>query len=126
MTSFPAIRPTSRSVTQGQYAVKRFTSISGTGSTRIYGSQPFGAKLTLEFGNISDENTLLIVQAYENAYGNKNSLSLPSEIWDGMDSQLRLKLERDYLWRFFKQPQITSGRPGRSSISVTLEGQRDG
>jgi len=125
-TSFPAIQPTGRRVVQGQYAVKRFVSISGTGTTRAYGSQPFNASLELEFGNIADSAALQIVNAYEAAKGSKDQLTLPIELWSGMDNDLRLKLQRDYVWRFADQPQLTSVRPGLSSITVKLEGQRDG
>jgi hypothetical protein len=125
-TSFPAIKPTGRRVVQGQYAVKRFVSIAGTGTTRAYGSQPFNATIDLEFGNIADAIALQIVNAYEAANGSKNQLTLPDELWDGMDTFLRSKLQRDYVWRFAEQPQLTSVRPGLSSMTVKLEGQRDG
>lgn len=125
-TSFPAARPTSRRITQGQYAVKRFTTIAGTGASRIYGSQPFNAVLELEFSNISDNEAHDIVTAYEEARGSFGVLALPDTIWDGMDLSLRVKLEGSYVWRFADQPQITSVRPGLSSMTVRLEGQRDG
>lgn len=126
MIDFPELRPTSRSITQGQYAVKRFTSIAGTGTTRVYGSKPFNAEIALRFDNISDKDALAIINAYEAARGSKEILKLPLAIWDGMLTELRLGLQRDYSWRFSEQPQITSGRPGISSIAVKLEGQRDG
>jgi hypothetical protein len=126
MTNFPALVPTSRSVTQGQYPVKRFTSIAGTGTTRAYGSQPFGASLEVEFGNVPDLQALAVVTCYESARGSYASLSLPITIWDGMDDLLREQLERDYTWRFSEQPRITSVRPGISSVTVRLEGMRDG
>jgi len=125
-TSFPAMRPTGRRVTQGQYPVKRFTTIAGTGTSRIYGSQPFNAALELEFDNISDNEANGIVAAYEEARGSFGALSLPDAIWDGMDLSLRVKLEGSYVWRFADQPEITSVRPGLSSMRVRLEGQRDG
>lgn len=125
-TAFPPIAPTSRRVTQGQYAVKRFTSIAGTGTTRAYGSQPFNAALELEYSNIADTAALEIVSAYEAANGGKGALSLPLELWSGMDGALQLKMQRDYVWRFADQPQLTSVRPGLSSMTVRLEGQRDG
>jgi hypothetical protein len=101
-------------------------SIAGTGTTRAYGSQPFNATIDLEFGNIADAIALQIVNAYEAANGSKNQLTLPDELWDGMDTFLRSKLQRDYVWRFAEQPQLTSVRPGLSSMTVKLEGQRDG
>lgn len=126
MVTFPSLSPSSRAVTQGQYAVKRFNSISGTGTTRVYGSQPFNAAMDLEFSNISDLDALLIVEAYEDARGSATPLTLPSALWTGMADALRVRLQRDYTWRFLDQPKITSAVPGVSSISITLEGQRDG
>lgn len=126
MTIFPSLTPTSRRVTQGQYAVKRFTTISGTGTTRAYSSQPFNSALELSFDNIPDSSALAIVNCYESARGSYAPLTLPLPIWEGLDSNLRTKLERDYTWRFAEQPQLTSGPPGISSVSVKLEGHRDG
>lgn len=126
MINFPALTPTSRSVQQGQYAVKRFTSISGTGITRAYGSQPYDSKIEVNFDNIPDASALLIVNCYEDARGSYHQLSLPDAIWDGMDTLLKNRLQRDYIWRFSEQPSITSVYPGKSSVSVRLEGMRDG
>lgn len=126
MTTFPSLTPTSRRITQGQYAVKRFTSISGTGVTRAYGSKPFNSSLDLEFSNIPDSHALLVVNAYDSARGSKDPVELPSEVWAGMEESLWTKLKSDYIWRFADQPVITSVTPGTSSISVRLDGQRDG
>jgi len=125
-TAFPALTPSARQVTQGQYAVKRFTSIAGTGTSRAYGSQPFNAELDLKFDNVSDLDALKISQAYNSARGSFDDLSLPEEIWGGMESDLKALLLGSYLWRFSQQPVIASVRPGVSSISVKLSGQRDG
>lgn len=126
MASFPPLTPTNRSVTQGQYAVKRFNSIAGTGTSRIYGSQPFNSELSLQFDNITDDQALLIANAYESARGSKGILVLPPTVWAGMADTLKVRLERDYAWRFAEAPGITSSAPGLSSITVKLEGQRDG
>lgn len=125
-TPFPTIKPTGRRASQGQYPVKRFTSIAGTGTSRVYGSQPFGASLELEFSNIPDSAAHDVVAAYDATRGSFGTLTLPSAIWDGMDLALRTKLEGHYAWRFAEQPQITSVQPGLSSMTVRLEGQRDG
>ena len=126
MINFPALKPTSRSVTQGQFAVKRFTSVSGAGRTRIYGSQPFNSLLEMSFDNIADNLALLIVNCYENARGSYDQLSIPNSVWNGMEEGLRIRLQRDYVWRFSEQPQLSSTAPGKTSVTVKLEGQRDG
>ncbi len=125
-TPFPAIAPTSRSYKLGSYPVKRFTSIAGTGVSRIYGSQPSAATLDLEFGNKGDAVALAITTAYEAARGSFGVLSLPPEVWAGMDQDLQEQLQRDYTWRFSERPSITSVKAGVSTIQVNLEGQRDG
>lgn len=125
-TPFPAIAPTSRSYKLGSYPVKRFTSIAGTGVSRIYGSQPSAATLDLEFGNKGDAVALAITTAYEAARGSFDVLSLPPEVWAGMDQDLQEQLQRDYTWRFSERPSITSVKAGVSTIQVNLEGQRDG
>ena len=125
-TIFPSLKPTSRQVRLGQYPVKRFTNITGTGTTRIYGSQPFGSEMDLSFDNIKDVAALLIAECYDAARGSTEGLTLPSTIWSGMELNLSIKLERDYIWRFAEAPQVVSGVPGISSVIVKLEGQRDG
>jgi hypothetical protein len=124
-TTFPAITPTSRNVTQGQYPVKRFSSIAGTGTSRIYGSQPFGSSMDLNFANVPDSTALAICECYERARGSYGEVVLPPAIWNGCDPSLASVLERDYIWRFSDQPTVASGVPGTSSVSVKLEGQRD-
>jgi|688.fasta_scaffold681770_2 hypothetical protein len=126
MTAFPSLTPTSRRITQGQYPVKRFVSIAGTGVTRAYGSKPFDSSIDLEFSNVPDSDALLIANAYDSARGSTGAVELPDEVWAGMDESLFSKLKGDYIWRFSQQPIVTSVTPGRSSISVKLDGQRDG
>lgn len=111
---------------QGQYAVKRFTTIAGTGTSRLYSSQPFNASLELEFNNISDNAATQIAACYESAQGSYAALTLPQELWSGVSSDLRDQLSRDYIWRFSEQPKISSVVPGISSVSVKLDGHRDG
>jgi hypothetical protein len=125
MIFFPTISPTSRRVTQGQYAVKRFNSIAGTGTSRVYSSQPFGSLMDLSFDNVPDSTAMAICDCYEQTRGSYSGLTLPSSLWSGFLPELAVMLKRDYTWRFAEQPQVVSGAPGVSSVSVKLEGQRD-
>lgn len=125
MISFPAIRPTGRQLVPGQYPVKRFVSMSGTGTTRAYGTQPFNATIELDFANLTDNAVTEIVECYDQARGSTRALSLPEEIWSGSGGDLRFLIERDYSWRFSEPPRISPVVPGRSSVTVRLEGHRD-
>lgn len=126
-TTFPNLKPGSREIRLGQYPVKRFTTMAGTGVTKRYGSQPFNAFLSVTFSNVSDQVTQSIVEAYENASGPYDNILLPDLIWDGTSVNLRQKLERDYVWRFLADtpPQIQSIKKGVSTITVNFEGHRD-
>lgn len=126
-TVFPNLKPGTREIQLGQYPVKRFTTMAGTGVTRRYGSQPFNASLSVSFPNVSDQVTQTIVEAYESASGPYDYVVLPDLIWDGISTTLRQKLERDYVWRFTVDtpPQIQSIKRGVSSVTVRFEGQRD-
>lgn len=126
LIAFPEICPSGRSIELGGYPVRRFTSMAGTGVSRIYGSQPTNSRLQLTFQNISDAKAALITKSYENASGPYKGLDLPTLLWKGMSIELRTRLERDYTWRFSGPPQITSVKPGYSTVTVNLDGLRDG
>ena len=48
--------PTKRTFSPGSYATKRFSSISGAGTTRLYGSKGFDATLRMTF-LLNDDDT---------------------------------------------------------------------
>lgn len=124
MTNFPAIAPTRRRYTAPLFPTKRFESISGAGTTRLYGSKSFGAQLQLEF-NQDDEGTQQFLDCYEAARGDFNTLNLPDQIFDGMSQGLRASIPQQLSWRFASTPQVDSLFPNRSRIRVTLEGTLD-
>ena len=124
MTNFPALAPTRRSFTPGEYPTKRFNSISGAGTTRIYGSKAFDATLDLEF-LLNDTDTQLILQSWHDSLGGSKTLTLPDSVFEGMhgpESQIPSYLK----WRWSKTPQVESLQPNRSRISVRLIGTLDG
>lgn len=108
----------------GQYPVKRFTSISGAGTSRLYGSKAFDAQLELEFF-LDDDSTALLLSAYHDSKGGYEVLDLPANIYSGMSSDLQDQIRDYYSWRFAGPPTSQSVMPGRSKISVTLVGGLD-
>ena len=57
MADFPSICPVSRRFKAAQFPTKRFTSISGAGTTRLYGSKGFDATLDVQF-LVDDEHLI--------------------------------------------------------------------
>jgi len=124
MSDFPALSPTRRSFTPGEYPTKRFDSISGASVTRVYGSKAFNATLTLEF-LLDDLDTQAILQSWHDSLGGAKTLTLPESIFEGMhgpESQIP-----DYVnWRWSQTPTVESLQPNTSRIQVRLIGTLDG
>jgi hypothetical protein len=125
--TFPSLRPTNRTVSQGTYAVKMFKFITGLTAARRYGTSPHSATLDLEYSNITDANASLLTAAFDQAYGTFDSLTLPNALWDDIEEPLRSQLKGTFIWRFAQAPTVNqSAVPGYKSVSIQLEGQRDG
>ena len=111
--------PVERTFTPGNFATRRFNSISGAGITRIYGSKQFDATLELVFV-LSDADTCTILRAWDNAKGSFETLDLPEEFFVGSGELLDCGIP-DYLnWRWAERPSVTSLLPGRSRVQIRL------
>ena len=122
-TSFPDICPQRRQFTAGQYAVKRFSSVSGASSTRLYGSAPFDAQLQLSY-LLSDSDMADFLQSWHDSKGGAGVLQLPDGVYGGVDASLVAQI-KDYSWRWSGAPQVESVRAGLSRIQVSLIGTLD-
>ena len=123
--SFPSLIPTQRTYTVGDYPTKRFNSISGAGTTRLYGSKAFDAVLDLEF-SANDTELTTILACFNSAYGSGTALTLPSSIFNGMNSALQAQIPSYVTWRWQETPQVQSVFNNRSRVTVKLIGTLDG
>ena len=111
--------PVERTFTPGNFPTRRFNSISGAGTTRIYGSKQFDATLELGFV-LSDADTCTILRAWDDAKGTFDTLDLPEQFFAGSGELLDCGIP-DYLkWRWAERPSVTSLLPGRSRVQVRL------
>ena len=111
--------PTRRSFTPGRFPTKRFDSISGAGTTRLYGSKAFNATLQLTF-ILNDEDTCAFLKCWDDAYGDYDTIELPDEFFAGSSPVLDCGVP-DYLnWRWAEAPSVESLFPGRSRVQVNL------
>lgn len=125
--NFPDIKPTSRRFTPPAWPLSDSTSRSGLRSYRLWGSRPSNAVLDLGFGNITDTNTVAILDAYYAAKGPLTDLTLPSVIFQGASTNLAnwMKLiptGSGILWYFSADgpPQVDSVAPNTSNVQVRL------
>lgn len=121
--SFPALRPTSRNFTPGDYPVKAYNSQSGAEVRILYGDTR--SKMTLELGydNISDVQAEQFLTHYEETKGTYGTFAIDSTTkagWTGSDTAIDSgTINR---WRYADTPQLTAIKPGRSSVKVNLIG----
>ena len=118
MIDFPAVSPTRRRFTPGEYPIKRFDSISGAGVTRLYGSKAFNATLNLEF-LLDDTGTAAVLQSWHDSMGGAKVLTLPTELFEGMNGP-EGQIPNYLNWRWSQVPSVQSVLPGRSRIRASL------
>jgi len=126
-TTFPSIQPTARRFTAPTWPTSTQTAQSGVITRRLWGSRPSRAVLSLQFNNITDADVSAILDAYNDAQGAIDSLTLPSILFNGADATLTAWLNGSangagLLWCFTEgsPPSVESVAPGRSSVSVSL------
>ena len=124
--TFPNIEPTSRNFVAPRWPTTGITSQSGVTTRRLWGSRPSQAQLSLKFGNITDDNAALIVQAYNDAKGASIDLVLPSQLFNGASANLTGWLTTastgaGMKWFFAEEPPVVESiAPNRSSVDVKL------
>jgi len=87
---FPALVPSSRNYSSGDYAVRTFRSQSGAESRILYGDTRFGATLELQYQNITDKNAQTFVGHYENEKGTFGTFELPIRVFEGWSGSNQL------------------------------------
>ena len=117
--SFPAICPVSRRFKAAEFPTKRFTSISGAGTTRLYGSKGFDATLDVQF-LVDDDYLVDIVNNWEASMGTYLPVTLPPSVITG-NGDLLDDLVPDYLeWHWAEPPTVESVNLGLHRVTVKL------
>ena len=129
MADFPSInkvgetiRPSSRSITPGNYPVKIYRSMSGKTVRRSMGSLPTNFVLNLEFQNVPDATMRSIVEHYNQQYGSTIGFSVPTAIFSGMSVSAYglFRNPSGTQWFYAEPPQIETVANETSTISVSL------
>jgi len=131
MAVFPSLTPTSRSFEPGVYPQRSFRTLSGAVVRRTFGSSPFGARLEMEFANISNVNAFEILSHYRTQTSqNKrfkidtNKAANPLAGINNADLVFIASGNADTLrWEYAEAPKVRSVFPGRSTVTVSLTGE---
>jgi len=116
-TQFPNLCPVRRDYAPGEYATRRFNSISGTGTTRLYGSKPFDATLNIEF-SVDDEELEKILESWNKSYGSYDVVALPAQVFVGMSDAVQGQVAASLNWRWAERPTVSSVLPNRSRVQT--------
>ena len=125
MATFPAIKPSARSYSAGDYPNQQYRTMSGATWKRNFGNTRVGMELDLEFRNISDAQATAILAHYDSAGGTLRRFELPAEVWAGASAQLRAATATptNVHWVYTEPPDVESVFIGISTVRVRLVGE---
>ena len=132
MADFPALIPSSRNFSPGDFPVKSFRAQSGAETRIRYGSKRTGMRLTLTYKNISDVNAAALILHYQNdGEGTYKSFDVGKATLAGFygattttdpGSNIMNIDKVGNKWRYAGPPKMTNVRPGISNVQVNLVG----
>lgn len=123
---FPSFAPSSRQYTEGDYPVKSFKAMNGFEVRILYGSKLSGMKINLTYNALTDSQAEQFLYHFDSKRGTFESFYVPfsggmKTGWQGSQASIDA-IAKDSKWRYEAPPKITSVRPGRSNVSVSLVG----
>lgn len=121
--AFPNLSPTARSVRLGDWPVKSFRAQNGKEYRVVYGDKRTGQELELTYENISDSDANDFVGHYNSSKGTYDTFTIEANTRAGWGVGGTTPFDPPSsasLYRYADAPQITSVRPGRSTVTVRL------
>ena len=119
MATFPALKPSTRTYTPGEYPNSAFKAISGIEGRVRHSNVMLDASLRLTFNGITEVQMLSILTHYNTQRGGFRSFELPSDVWVGLSS-LTSFTPSGYTWRYAGSPAVTDIFNGYHTVEVTL------
>ena len=128
--AFPALVPSGRSYSPGQYPQTQFTALNGATTTLRYGNRRFDAELGLTFQNITDDEAATVLKLYEDTMVADDWVTFTrSDVADGASLELSKYIREvggsKLRWRFAEPPGVDSVLPGISTLQCKFIGRLD-
>ena len=119
MATFPAIIPTTRLYTRGDFpsAIQASSSGAITGFRR--GNRRINQTLQLTFDNLTETQVNLIRTHYDGQNGSFEIFYLSSSTWSGYTSP-PVALVSDYAWLYATPPTISDGITSKWNVEIEL------
>ena len=129
--AFPALKPTSRSYSPGQYPISEFQALNGAKTRVLFGNRRSESELQLTFQNITDAQAAMVLAHYERITPTDDWTSFSAT--DGaagasapLADYLREVGGSGLRWRYAEPPGVTSVKPGTSTVQCKFAGNLDG
>ena len=119
MATFPALTPTTRIFSPGNYPQIYQQSIGGTGAGFRRGALSIGKTLTLTFEYVLEADVNAIKAHYFDSYGTYDIFNVSSTVWSGYVVP-PVDLNGNYFWRYAGTIAVDTGSPLRYNVNVQL------
>jgi hypothetical protein len=120
MTTFPALIPSSRTFTPGEYPHTSFAGWSGRPTRVRHSNVMLASTLSVSFIGLPAADVEDIVDHYGNQLGTFTPFGLPTELWSGVADPADYTLT-GYLWRYAEPPSIEDLPCGGHNVELVLE-----
>tara|TARA_A100001201_G_scaffold31041_1_gene33572 strand:+ start:5090 stop:5590 length:501 start_codon:yes stop_codon:yes gene_type:complete len=117
--TFPALTPSARTFTAGNYPQTTQTALSGVTSGFRRGNRRINQTVSLSFIDLTETQLNLIKNHYIDRQGTFDYFFLSGEVWSGYGTPPIALLDA-YAWRYASAPTISDGIIGRWSVDVEL------
>jgi len=119
MATFPAIIPTTRLYTQGDFPGSIQASSSGVTTGFRRGNRRINQTLQLTFDNLTETQVNLIRTHYDGQNGSFEIFYLSSSTWSGYTTP-PVSLVTDFAWLYATPPTISDGIVSKWNVEVEL------
>lgn len=121
MTTFPALVPSSRTFTPGEYPNTAFRSWNGRENRARHSNVMRSSQLSLSFLALPESDLLAILAHYEDRFGEFLPFAIPSQLLSGVSAAADYTLA-NYQWRYVEPPTVEDiPCTSRHNVEVTLE-----
>jgi hypothetical protein len=119
MTTFPALKPSGRTFTPGDYPNTPFKAWDGNEGRVRHSNVMLESTLRLTFTGINEAQMLSILTHYQGQRGNFESFVLPDDVWSGVSTVSDYSLT-SYRWCYIEPPTVSDLPCGNHIVELSL------
>jgi hypothetical protein len=120
LTTYPAIIPSSRNFTPGQYPHTPFQALSGKQGQVRHSSVMISSTVQLRYSVLDEPEMIEILDHYNAVKGGLIPFALPAIVWSGNENANEFTLPGD-AWRYASPPEVEEVFCGDYVVQVELE-----